>query len=415
MATASSFTGERTCGPFHGPADRQLRQSLLRGTGDGRRVPPRQLAREGSTAGAREVPVLPRRRQLPDAVDRHTERRKRGMVPTAEHRHGGPQASVCPERAKRAGQIQLCGQPGGRPTLFARPGRPTRPVFPRRSRDPTQQADERGPGSRGTLRTGSRRDGQNLARLVVRGGGSARDLHAATRLDRCHSSLNARSEAARTGSRHCCPRGDFHADNEMGIAQADCSLRGGRPDRAPTGRRPHKGIAVGPFPPTGRAGRPGHPTQPGVQPGRMGTAERGDDEGWRWTDIGGKVRQASRLSGRQGAHGSESKKSEMDGRHMRTKSFLQFAAILFSGILSVTSAAAATNDVRINVMITGKEIALPPDRRSTLVSNVVSFVHSASVNLTQWSANQEAGEKEWERLMKSDSFIHITFTKPATI
>jgi len=105
----------------------------------------------------------------------------------------------------------------------------------------------------------------------------------------------------------------------------------------------------------------------------------------------------------------------MDGRHMRTKSFLQFAAILFSGILSVTSAAAATNDVRINVMITGKEIALPPDRRSTLVSNVVSFVHSASVNLTQWSANQEAGEKEWERLMKSDSFIHITFTKPATI
>ncbi len=99
---------------------------------------------------------------------------------------------------------------------------------------------------------------------------------------------------------------------------------------------------------------------------------------------------------------------------MRTKSFLQFAAI-FSGILSVASAAATTNDVRIRVVITGKEIALPSDRQPALISNAVAFVHSASVNLTRWSSKPEYQEKEWKKLMKSESLIDIIFTKPATI
>ena len=58
---------------------------------------------------------------------------------------------------------------------------------------------------------------------------------------------------------------------------------------------------------------------------------------------------------------------------------------------------------------------MPADRCSALTSNVVAFVHSASVNLTRWSGKPEERDKEWEKLMKSDSFIHIVFTKPAKI
>ena len=76
---------------------------------------------------------------------------------------------------------------------------------------------------------------------------------------------------------------------------------------------------------------------------------------------------------------------------------------------------AANNDARARVVRNGKEIAFPAGRTFALVSNVVAFAHSASVNLTQWSANPEEREKEWRTLMRSDSLIHVIFRKPATI
>jgi len=103
------------------------------------------------------------------------------------------------------------------------------------------------------------------------------------------------------------------------------------------------------------------------------------------------------------------------GLRRKAKVRARLGAVLAGAYLATACAGAATDDARVKIIKNGKEIAFPADRCSALTSNVVAFVHSASVNLTRWSGKPAERDKEWEKLMKSDSFIHIVFTKPATI
>ena len=82
----------------------------------------------------------------------------------------------------------------------------------------------------------------------------------------------------------------------------------------------------------------------------------------------------------------------------------RFILILFCSI-GIASAA----DVQVRVVRQKKDIAAPKD--AAFVTNIITLLHFCSVHSTAYAASKET----WQQMLRSDSFVLVTFSAPRKI
>jgi len=82
---------------------------------------------------------------------------------------------------------------------------------------------------------------------------------------------------------------------------------------------------------------------------------------------------------------------------------------LFITILLCSIGVAAAAEVKVRVVRHKNDVPAPPG--AALVTNIITLLHWCSVDSTAYTVKAET----WQEIMRSDSFVHVTFSAPCKI